>query len=220
MEPFLNKGIALHPKSAALYLVRAQYDLQRQEPEKALAAFRTALDVDPESIAGCRGMTKVLDSLGRPAESAPWHARLFYLTGRQLEDAGQWDRALLEYGRAADLMKQNSRYVAAQGLVLMKKHLNDQAEKKLNRALQLDSLETQALYGLGVTAGDRGEYMRAIRYLQKAIQQDSSFGQAHYSLAVNYYFNRQIEKARYHLLRAQTLGVPIRKELLDAMEMK
>jgi len=218
VEDLLHKGLSLDTKSVSLYILAGRYALRQQQPNRALSDFQQALRFDPESIAACFGMVEALDSLGRQAEGFPYKAQIHYLSGQELEFAGQWDRSLLEYQQAARLMSTNSRYLASQGLVLAKKHFNDEAEEKFSAALRLDSLDTMALYGLGLIYGDRGEYAAAILFLRKAIQQDSLFSRAHYSLAINYFFNRQPEPARRHLLRAQALGMVVRQEVLDALQ--
>ncbi|HPN35170.1 MAG TPA: tetratricopeptide repeat protein [bacterium] len=217
-EAFLQRAMALEQRCEYLWLVQGDYQVQRRQMEKALAAYAKALQINPDSVPAHSRIAALLLSLERTEEAAKHQAEVHFLQGREFETAGQLDRSLREYGLAAELMQRQARYLTAQGLVYVKKHVNDEAEQKLHRALQLDSLQVQAWYGLGVIHGDRGAYDRAISYLQKAISLDSLFGQAHYSLAVNYYFNQQPELARRHLAIAQTLGVVIRKELQEALQ--
>lgn len=213
---FLRQAMALDKRSEYLWLVQGDFQVQRRLQEEALAAYGKALQINPDSVPAHNRLAALLRAMGREEEAAQHQAEVHFLQGRAFETAGQLDRSLREYRLAADLSQQ-ARYLTAQGLVYAKKHVNDQAERTLQRALQLDSLQVQAWYGLGVIYGDQGAYDRAIPNLQRAIALDSLFGQAHYSLAVNYYFNQQPEPARRHLSIAQGLGVAIRKELQEAL---
>ncbi len=216
-EAFLQQAMRLDKRSEYLWLVQGDYHVRRRLQEEALAAYGKALQINPDSVPALGRLAALLRSMGREEEAVTHQAEVHFIQGREFETAGQLDRSLREYGLAADL-KQQARYYTAQGLIYAKKHVNDEAEKKLQRALQLDSLQAQAWYGLGVIYGDRGAYDRAIPPLQRATALDSLFGQAHYSLAVNYYFNQQLELARRHLSIAQALGVAIRRELQEALQ--
>jgi len=216
-DAFLQQAMTLDKRSEYVWLVQGDYHVQCRLQEKALAAYGKALQINPDSVPAHDRLAVLLRSMERKDESAKHQAEVHFLQGREFETAGQLDRSLREYGLAADLMQQ-ARYLTAQGLVYAKKHVNDEAEKKLQRALQLDSLQAQAWYGLGVIYGDQGAYDRAIPALKRATTLDSLFGQAHYSLAVNYYFNRQPELARRHLSMAQALGVAVRRELQEALQ--
>ncbi|NLP12015.1 tetratricopeptide repeat protein [bacterium] len=217
-EAFLQRAMALDKRSEYLWLVQGDYHAQRRLHEEALAAYAKALQINPDSAPAHSRLAALLDSMERKEEAAMHQAEVHFLQGREFETAGQLDRSLREYGLAAALMQQQARYLTAQGLVYAKKHMNDEAEEILQRALQLDSLQAQAWYGLGVIYGDRGAYDRAIPPLQRATALDSLFGQAHYSLAVNYYFNQQPELARRHLSMARALGVAVRTELQEALQ--
>lgn len=219
-ELLLKKGLAIDPNSFLLHLNYGYFFSRQQQPQKAIAYFQKALRLQPGAIPVYRALAEAWQAVGQEQEANQCQAEVHYFLGRELEFAGQWDRSILEYKTAAGLTPDNSRFLASQGLVLAKKHLNEAAERVLLNALQKDSLQTLAWYGLGVISGDRGEYGQAIPYLQKAVRLDPDFGQAHYSLAVNFHFNVNPDSAAGHLLRARNLGVAIRKELSDLILIK
>ncbi len=216
-ETLLKKGLALAPNSFLLHLNYGYFFDRQAMHQRAIEYFQQALHLKPNSAIACRALADAYQANGQVEEARKYQAELHYFLGQELEFAGQWDRSILEYRTAAGLTPNNSRYLASQGLVLAKKHLDDAAERVLQNALQKDSLQTLALYGLGVVNGDRGEYAKAIPFLQKAVRLDPQFGQAHYSLAINFHFNQNPDSAISHLLRAQALGTHIRKELADLL---
>jgi tetratricopeptide (TPR) repeat protein len=214
----LEKGVALKAPSYRLQLAYGQYWVYRQEREKALACFKRALELEPQVPAAFRVMYQTLTAWGRTAEANTYLAELHYLTGQQLEFAGQWDRALLEYRQAASVLPQDSRFPAAQGLLFLKKHLNAEAEEILNSTIKQDSTQATAWYGLGLLQGDNGQYESAIASLQTAVELKKDFGQAHYSLAVNFYFAQRYEEARRHLKVARDCGVAAKSTFVQALQ--
>jgi tetratricopeptide (TPR) repeat protein len=215
----LQKGFALKASSYRLLLANGQFWLCRQDREKALASFKKALDLSPDALDAFRAMYQTLAEGGRAAEANTYLAELHYLMGRQLEYAGQWDRALLEYRQAAGIVPTDSRFLAVQGLLFLKKHLNADAEEILHKTIQQDSTQSMAWYGLGLLQGDNGQYEEAIKSLRKAVEYKKDYGQAHYSLAVNLYFAHRYEEARFHLKKAQEYQVEAKAAFVQALEM-
>lgn len=214
----LRKGFDLKAPSYRLQLANGQYWLYRQERDKALASFQKALELDPHALAVFKVMYQTLTDWGRTAEANIYLAELHYLMGRQLEFAGQWDRALLEYRQAASAMPRDSRFTAVQGLLFLKMHLNAEAEELLSGTIRQDSTQAVAWYGLGLLQGDHGDYEAAISSLKKAVEFKKDYGQAHYSLSVNLYFARRFEEARVHLKKAQACGVEVKSAFVQALE--
>ncbi len=216
-EKRLRQGVSLKKPSSRLQLAYGQYWLYRQDREKALASLHQALALAPGDPEGFRVMYQTLNGWGKTEEANAYLAELHYLNGQQLEFAGQWDRALLEYRQAAGVRPDDSRFGAAQGLLFLKKHLNAEAEEILTGTIRQDSTQSIAWYGLGVLQGDRGQHENAIASLQRAIAQKPEFGQAHYSLAVNYFFTRQYKSARRHLEQARACGAEIKTAFEQAL---
>ncbi|NIA31922.1 MAG: tetratricopeptide repeat protein [Actinobacteria bacterium] len=123
-----------------------------------------------------------------------------------------------EYIKAAALDSNNADYIASQGLIDAKKHLDHEAEQFFTKALEKDALNARALLGMGLVRGDQQRTKEAIEFLEKAIERDPSSARAHYALAVNYYFDGQIDEAWNQVVQAENLGMIVKQQFLDELE--
>jgi len=85
------------------------------------------------------------------------------------------------------------------------------AEKYLNKALEMRGDEYEILRLLGVLNGTRGNHSLAIQYFQKAVNKEPQNAQALFNLSAAYQYAGDPENAQRYLLQAQAIDPNIGK---------
>jgi tetratricopeptide (TPR) repeat protein len=217
-EKSFRKALSLNPNDLNVMLSYGKRLARHDRWREAKSYFEKASRLDAKSAEANEKLAEALSALGMQQQAMQQQARFHYLTGQGLEYAANWDRALEEYAVANRLDSANADYPAAQGIIYAKKHLHQQAESFFLQALKMNPENARALYGMGLIDGDRKNYKDAIEYLEKAVASDSSFAAAHYTLAVNYYFEKEFTKAWLHVRQAKKFGYIVRSEFINELE--
>jgi tetratricopeptide (TPR) repeat protein len=206
----IRKAVAAEPNNARLALLEARIELAQDNPDRAEAAFKRAVELDPDdavayqSLASFYRMTGRLDesiaTYKRSLDQNPDSARLNERLAILYEYKGERDLAMTHYERAIELdsslgeSKNNLAYLIAE-------HGGD-----LDRALDL-AQEAKALLPdnpntadtLGWVLYKRGIPSAAIGYLREAMAgfagEDDALGIVGYHLAQAYEANEQPERA-------------------------
>ncbi len=217
-EIAFQKALGVNAASAQVHLAYGNYLSRQGKWTQAIEHFRRAIVLQPSSLPARQSLADALSKVKKEADARRERAKTHFLSGQSLEYASRWDAAMEEYAKAASLDSTNADYVASQGLIDAKKHLDDQAEQLFTKALTQDSLNARALFGMGLVRGDQQRTEEAIKFLEKAIKSDPSSARAHYALAVNYYFFGQIDAAWNQVVQAENLGMIVKESFLQELE--
>ncbi len=131
---------------------------QLGEPEKAIEAYRSAIEVDGLFFPAKVNLAVLYNSAGRNSEAEtllrevleayPEDARTAYSLGLLLAEMGRLDEAVEFLGRAAALEPGRTRAHYNYGLALQALGRIDEAESALSRAVELEPENLDYLYGL------------------------------------------------------------------------
>ncbi len=211
-----ERAIETRPNHPLAFLYRGLVAWQENEPQAAVKDLQRAVELNPNSIRARQALVQVLNSLGRSMQADEHLAHIHFTRGINYEIMRQWDAALDEFQKAAGLDPGNGRYIAAEGLMLLKKDLETEAELMFEQALDLDANTAEAWYGLGLLANRDEDTETALQNLNKAVEINPDYGQAHYALAILYAEQNEFSQARRHAELAESFGFSFRKTFWDA----
>ncbi len=186
--------------------------------DEAITHLQDALRIKPHSADIYLQLADIHNLLGDPTRSDSLYAQGRFLRGNDFEEAGSLDDALQEYQSAQQINPGKADYVARQGLIYLKKRLNNQAENLLNEALAMEEQNVLALYGKGWLLGERKQYGEAIQLLTRVTAADSSYAQAYQALAVCSLFAGDRESARRYADKARALGIILKEEFIESLQ--
>lgn len=187
-EGILNDAIALKSNDAAAYGYLAEiytYMLQEGQGDlntldKAVAASRTAVELDPNSLASHRGRGFVLEYTANFEEAVsefeaavainPNIADLHLALGRNYFNIQEYDKAITEFGKANAL---NPKDYTPEALIARTYAMNGDYQKAIQyaEAAIADAPTRASLYGnLGTIYYRNGQYLDAIDVLRIAIR--------------------------------------------------
>ena len=208
-EKAFQRALLIDPGDPFVQVSYGDYLVEKQRLNDAKESYEKAVELNPESLAARQNLVNTLMALGLEGAATKQRAEMSHLSGKSFEYAGSWDRALEEYGKAADLNTANPDYQASQGMIYARKLLYNRAQSFFQRALELDPQNIRSLYGMGLIHRDREKYDAAIRYLKQAVTIDPSFANAHYLLAKSSYSVGELDQARHHMETARKLGIRV-----------
>ncbi len=213
-----EKAMKYGAESGSFHVAYGDFLQSQNQNQQALFHYQKAVDKQPSDYSTREKLANLLTKLNMTAEANKQRAILHYFRGKNLEYLGQWDKALDEFTQASEIESENSNYIASQGLIYVRKHLNKEAQVFLDKSLQLDKENILALYGKALILGDEQEHQKAIELLTFILDKDPSFSEAHYAISVNYFFLGQYEKAWTHVQQAQQLGMIINSTFIQELE--
>ena len=151
------------------------------------------LQSEPESLALHNDVASLYLKLNRPADAArhfasvvartPDDAAAHFNLGTALTVAGDYDRAVQEYGRALTLRPAYPQAHTNLGSILLARGDTATAAAHFAAAIQLDPTNAQASYNAGVAAGRLGRYTEAVTHLQRALSVEADYTVALVELA-------------------------------------
>ena len=180
----------------------------------AIAAYRAALQVNPDFKKASNNLIIVLVRAGKSAEAIQ-HARerlavrpddadrYFALGLAQSEQ--DIEGAIASFRRALEL---DSRHALARYNLAMALNRSDrttEAIEQLKQTLSIDS-RAETHYMLGVMYFHQGDFDNASRQLSAAIDGDARYGQAHATLGAVFKARREWDRAERELRRALALN--------------
>jgi len=210
-EQAFQQSLSLDPDDPTSQWLVGEYWRARGNYDSAYVHLKATIQLAPENATARNSYAAVLDSLGHSKKSSYHRAYSHYLRGRKLEFVGQLDLALEQFQTAITLTDSNSTFQANQGIIYIKKRMPMEAEIFLTQALEQDSTDITALYGMGLLWNEKGDPHQSLGYLQTVIKLDPQHAHAHYAMAVAYYQLNHKEKMRYHLQKAKAGGVAVNK---------
>lgn len=199
----LNAAIKRDGFSANYSLALGNAFRANAEPQKALVAYRAALQLAPDSIEVMNNLSVVLADLGRADEAIvqlqhaltinPESVELLTNLGNSLRELGDSAQSIAIFRQA--LSKDSSHVSAWIGLGMSYAAIKDadQSERCYLEAQKLDPQLAEAYDNLGVLYQDQGRTKDAIIAHTKAIEVAPSYAEAHKNLASALLLDGQLE---------------------------
>jgi tetratricopeptide (TPR) repeat protein len=164
------------------------------DPARAEAAYRRALELEPEYADALTGLGEVEADRGRLAEAArhiaaaieidPARAEAHIAQGRVLESLGRPDEALAAYFRALGCEPSSAEALRRAAVIQLARGRNDQALARLTLALELAPGDDEARYHRGRAFLALGHELEAVEDLRTAAASLSDRPDVHYQLAL------------------------------------
>jgi cellulose synthase operon protein C len=231
-EAFLNSVLAASPDNADAHVLLGLLHATKDEPEQAVAAYRMAIERQPENPVGYRALAGHLLASARIDEAeavllsgrqqAPGDLGLNLLYAGLLENKPDPEGALAIY---EDLLENQP-----DGLILINnvaslisEHRSDEAslERAHRLALRLRDVDVaQFKDTLGWVHYRRGEYDAAANYLESAVEGLPEHPLVRYHLARTYAALERHDDARAQFTKAAELvgeGEPLAEKIKEAL---
>jgi tetratricopeptide (TPR) repeat protein len=141
----------------------------------------------------------------RVVDAAPDSYRAHQLKGQSLEDAGNNDEAIAEYRAALEKQPELPTLHFAIGNIYWKTNRLADALPELEKEVQVDPNNPQALYELGDVLADSGNQKKAEQCFLNALRLDSSMVEPHLALEKLYTAQEQYAKSLHELQAAASL---------------
>ncbi len=188
------------PKEASLALTGAgQYYYDRDEVDKSIDAYRTAIDLDAKNTDAKLGLSDALASKGGGLLSTDntREARLLFDEAIKLNDKNSVafsglgeiydalnddDKAILSYEKALALNADLTELYSSLGVLYTQKNDIAKADEFLNKALQINRSDATTQYFLGVLRLKQNRYEDARVALTESTKLDAAMPEARYSL--------------------------------------
>ena len=164
---------------------RAWELIQKGEYEAAIAAWRSALELNPDDARANNNLGFALARQGRLAESIAC-----------------WERALKANDQIPEVRQNLVGALENLGVEWLRKGDVDEAMPHLRRAAELDPQDAAGQYNLGLALLRKSRFDEAIERFQKALALDPKDAQTHNDLAVALAQRRRFEEAAAHFREA------------------
>jgi tetratricopeptide (TPR) repeat protein len=217
---------------------RHRVDLSQLEPDvrAQIKSYQQALDAtlkDPKSTDtkraaayGALGEVYHAYSLNASAREcylnatrlAPKDFHWIYLLGRLDQLEGRVDAAIQRFRTVASLQPDFVPVLVNLGNVYLELNRLDEAKSSFSSALQKETNNPAAHYGLGQVALSRRNYDAAVQHFEKALAFVPEANRIHYALAMAYRGLRDAEKTKFHLAQQGTVGVRVNDPLMDRLQ--
>jgi tetratricopeptide (TPR) repeat protein len=149
---------------------------------------------------------------------APRDFRWTYLVAKLDQQQGSFDDAIRRYRTARTLRPDYVAVPVNLGNIFLELNRLDEAKESFSDALQLDTNNPAAHYGLGQVALSSRSYAEAIRHFDATLAQVPSANRVHYSLAMAYRGLGDVEKMKAHLAQQGSVGVRVADPLIDSLQ--
>ena len=216
----------------------AQPDLSQLEPDvrEQIKQYQDALATalkDPQltptklaDVYGALGEIYQAYSLNAPAREsylnatriAPKDFRWIYFLAKIDQLEGRVDDAIQRFRIAASLQPDFIPVLVNLGNIYLELNRLDDAKVSFTSALQKETNNPAAYYGLGQVALSKRDYSEAVQNFEKALALAPEANRIHYALAMAYRGLRNSEKAKFHLAQQGTVGVRVADPLMDRLQ--
>jgi len=191
-EVFWTRVLARNPRSWGAHdnlgnVLQAQGKL-----EEAIAHFREAARINPDSAATFLNLGNTLRMQGRTElaianyEAAlrlePDTAEIHNNLGVALREDGKIDEAIAQYRQALSLDPDSAKAHGNLGLILQTEGKLDEAETEYQEALRLDPNDAITHFNLGNAFQSQGRLDDAISQFQQALLENPDYAEAHNNL--------------------------------------
>ena len=213
-------------------------DLSQLEPEvrnqiKSQQDALVAIVKDPKSTGvklsasyGALGEIYHAYSLNAPAREcylnainlSPKDFRWIYFLGKLDQIEGRVDDAIQRYRTVASLQPDFIAVLVNLGNIYLELDRLEEAKSAFALALQKQSMEPAAHYGLGQVALSKRSYREAVEHFEKALALTPEANRIHYALAMAFRGLRNSEKTKFHLAQQGPVGVRVADPLMDQLQ--
>jgi tetratricopeptide (TPR) repeat protein len=179
-----------------------------QRTGDAIAAFRRAIELDPEFTLAHVNLGVVLATNGRVDEAiAEYHLALksdpscamaHYNLGVAFRDRGQLDEAIGQFRAALESDPELAKANSDLGTIFQKQGKLDEAIALLQKALQVNPNLAMAHNNLASCLRSRGQRQEAIVEFQKALAADPRCAAAHFNMAAVFSDQGRVDEAISH----------------------
>ena len=178
------------------YLNLGRAYMRMHKTDKAQEAFQTALAIDPR----CAGAHHFLGMLH--------------------EQNGELDKARENYEQSVRLDQNFALAHFSLALVLEKTGDAEGALRHYLETVRIDPSHAAAHFNIGMSYGAMGRADEAITAFENALKNTGDMrlaGTAHFNLSVAYFKKSDCCNARVHIIEAQTLGLAVNPQYLEAL---
>ena len=202
------QGFNIKPEliSAKNHYLLGEKLLQQNEGQKAIACYRRAINIKPESIeaywrlgeiAVAKGDSKTANAYyQRALKIAPNRVQNYILVAETLTQQGNWSAAKAYYQKALTLEPNNAEIYALLGEVQIKLQRYEDAVKTLQQAIGHNPQLWRAYHLLGDALSQQKLWQKAVGTYEKAILFNSdSYSQTHYCLGLAHFELEQYPEA-------------------------
>lgn len=149
---------------------------------------------------------------------APNDFRWIYFLGRLDQLEGRVDDAIQRYRTVASLQPNFVAVLVNLGNIYLELDRLEEAKSSFASALQKQSINPAAHYGLGQVALSNRSYAEAVEHFEKALALTPEASRIHYALAMAYRGLRNSEKTKFHLAQQGPVGVRVADPLMDRLQ--
>ena len=207
----INRIIEKDPKQADYVFIRGRIHFDRKNYDTAKQDFLKAYELDSSSYdarfyvgrtAYEQGDIKTAINIYREVlDYVPSDGDYRFRMGRAMEKQGRLPQALDEYKRVTVVDPgygaRNPELFIVRGRLAGRMGLSKQGRADLDRALELEPNNVDALIAMGEMEFDEKQYDKAIKYLTDALEKQPTFPDAQRKLGMAYIYNkRSVEGAR------------------------
>lgn len=155
------------------------------------------------ALSACSGES----SLATPGPTATPDSSVFYQHGLDYLEQGEYQAAIEQFNRAAQLDPNSADIYANRGLAHHWLDAPGEANADYSRAIELDPDYYLTYYNRGVSFDDRGDHERAVADYRRAVERNPEDSSSHNNLAwgLAYYLDTDYEEALEHALKSVEL---------------
>jgi tetratricopeptide (TPR) repeat protein len=209
--PLFKAAQAHHPGDFWLNFLLGNV-LRNAKPEEAIAYYRAALALRPDTSAVYNNLGNALQAKGQLEEAIQHYRRAIELDPKNALAHTNLGPALYAKGKVEEAMQHYRQAIALDpkftlphnnlGNVLYRKGQVEEAIKHFRQAIALDSKDAKAHYNLGVALEAKGKVKEATQHYRQAITLEPKHAQAHTNLGAVLQAKGQVEEAIRHYCKA------------------
>ena len=187
----------------------------RQQPEKAMAWFNKAIDLDPTYHEAYSNIAVIFIENGRPADALPHLYRAislnpesyeaFNVLGSAMHRLNRLDEAVAYHRKSLTIFPDYETAHNNLGAVLAEKGDIAGAVRHLRQALRINPAYPEPYNNLGLAMMRQGRLSEAIGYYRQALSLNPDYTTAHFNLGTACFQNRDLGCAANHLRQAARL---------------
>lgn len=198
----------IHSKltDAKSYIKRGNFYRYIGEPEKALACFNEAIELDPscdDAYDGCGNIyyydkhdaENALANYNKAIEINPNYTAYYNNRGNVYRDKEEFDKSISDFNRAIEISPNSAMIYNNRGLSYRAKGELQKAIEDYNKAISLNPNYASAYCNRGNAYKAKDDYENAIKDFDKAIELRPDYTSAYYHRAFAYQYKGEPDKA-------------------------
>jgi len=197
LQEALEQGIALaerYPNVPLIPNLLGAVYMGMRRTEEAVASFRKALEIKPDSAATLMNLGIALNALGSYQEAAASFRKTLEINpefpearghfGNVLSNLGQYEEAVANYQRVVALKPDDADTQNNLGVALNSLGKHEEAVASFRRALALEPDHAHIYNNLGVALNSLGKHEEAVDGFRKAAVLKPDYAEAHNNLGI------------------------------------